>query len=234
MRDSSTWNLQGRGRRNVTGHSIEAERGRVKRSPACGRRSGSRRPGSRSSSRDAGSVLRPRSRNRLKSFIPRAFPRVERIPSRGAAAESGTGHGSDIGTRPFMPGAGVVACVVAKGAQGVRRNLRARAEMAVDDDFCAGNQAEPSAQLALVEREDLLDGEVDGAGDVALPGVAGRAERAVELLRRANVEQRQLPEPPRQLRERDLRLRHGSELSLTPAVAAGPRKSLLGGRLSLS
>ncbi len=79
--------------------------------------------------------------------------------------------------------------------------------MAVRHDVGALGQTDEITHLdRAAALENALEREVDGAGDVTVPGIAVRTGGSVELERRANVEQRHpLPgEKPTQLVERHL------------------------------
>src|SRR5688500_790822 len=103
--------------------------------------------------------------------------------------------------RPLVPRAGVVAGVVAGGAEDLHGQRGARAGVAVGDDLRSGGQLEPLLDLRRGQLHQLLEVEVACSRDPALPRIAVRTELARVLLFGAHVENRQrlVAEPPREL-----------------------------------
>src|SRR3954453_13323190 len=117
---------------------------------------------------------------------------------------------------PLVPGAGVVARVVAGGTERGGRGRRAGAGVAVRDDLRPLGQTDELTDSLGRSRsarplEELADVEVPRARDVPLARVALVAAAAYVLVRRPHVEdrQRRIGEPGRQLlpRRECLRIR---------------------------
>src|SRR5581483_7665741 len=94
---------------------------------------------------------------------------------------------------PLVPGAGVVAGVVARAAEGERRERRPRAGVAVRDHLGALGRADeladPLGRLRLPGRgEELVHLDALRPADVALARVAGAAALARVLLLAPHVE----------------------------------------------
>src|SRR5436305_12161467 len=138
---------------------------------------------------------------------------------------------------PLVPGAGVVARVVAGAAERERRECRARAGVAVRDDLRALGRADERADLLCRQRQPVLAEErVDlhalRTGEVALPRIARAAAPAGVLLLAPDVEdrQRRIVEARRELLPRrqrarvrdERRLAHGLELDGTVDELAAP------------
>src|SRR5436305_5185670 len=106
--------------------------------------------------------------------------------------------------RPLVPRTGVVARVVARAAEGERRERRARAAVAVGDDLLrlADERANPlGRERRSVGAEELVDLQAPGAGNVALARVARAAAPSGVFLFAPDVEDRQrgIVEPRREL-----------------------------------
>src|SRR5205823_6002865 len=121
--------------------------------------------------------------------------------------------------RPLVPGAGVVPRVVAEPRQHLYGERRARAAVAVADDLSARLDAHAFAQFLLAQLHQLLHVEVDRAGDVALPRIAGAAEGSVVLLGPADVEHAELAEAQRELVELDVHQASPRTSSSSAAIA---------------
>src|SRR5581483_1665579 len=125
--------------------------------------------------------------------------------------------------RPLVPRADVVARVVAERAEHLHGDRRARATVAVRHDLGAGGEPERAVDVVGRHLHEPVDVEVARAGDVPLTRIAGLAERAVVLVRRAHVDERDLAEPGPQLLERDLG--HRARTTSTSAAIDGRRSS---------
>src|SRR5262249_4950643 len=140
------------------------------------------------------------------------WPTEDAVMRRFAAGQAlngtcGRGHlgfQRQVGARPLVPGAAVVARVVAEALQHAYRERRARAAVAVTDAPATVGHADPLAQLLLGQRHQLLHVEVERTGDVALARIARRAEASVVLLCATDIDDAKLDQPRRELVELDV------------------------------
>ena len=96
--------------------------------------------------------------------------------------------------------------------------------MAVHDDLGARCETELAGHLLRAQGLQPVDVEVSRAWDVALPRVARVAERAVVLVLRAHVDDRDLTEAPRELVDEDV-LGHSDRTISASAATEGLRES---------